>query len=379
MKIQKKIFSQFNLSEKNAELFFFIGLFYLILVCFLGSFFQTFYYLLYFDRSSLIIFVIRGLFFLFCWIQFVKPNFGLVFVSLVLHPFFQKFCKNLEEIIQEIIQKFPLSTFVFVHFFISLTFLHLFMLTITGIDHFVEYVYQIFNLVKLCFFPVILSLYVYTQIPTRFYIGWENLTDPEKLEKLKKLAENVAQFIAEESKKKPRITKVSFAITLSFSAVLSWGSATEKGVQKASQITGIRSCDIDPLAIASNPELQENFRRLVNAELESSSSWIYISLQDTIKFFQGQPVLLSEHRQALANTITQQKETLGQLELKRLALQDAESLGIQGSHAASVLLDRSKPENTPLADDSEIVSIREIGNVKPQSPQAPSCLELFQW
>ena len=76
---------------------------------------------------------------------------------------------------------------------------------------------------------------------------------------------------------------------------------------------------------------------------------------------------------------TQQKETLGQLELKRLALQDAESLGIQGSHAASVLLDRSKPENTPLADDSEIVSIREIGNVKPQSPQAPSCLELFQW
>jgi hypothetical protein len=213
-----------NYQRQLPEVSFFFFFYFLLCICFLGSAVNTIYFLFFFERNVFVLLLSRLCFILFCVFHSVFPNFRFAVLSFFLNPFFENYCLTIQNSLEKKLEKKPLSVFFLFHSLVCFTFLHLFMVFFTGLDVFLEYVYQLLNCLRIYSFPLVLYSYLRTQTATRFYAGWEQLADADKIEKTTEFAKKVAAFLSENYQKNPKTTQLTFLLTCAAGSMLGWGA-----------------------------------------------------------------------------------------------------------------------------------------------------------
>lgn len=363
-------------SSKLSDFAFFVGLFFLICICFFGSLYNGLYFLLHLERSPLGFVYGRSLFLLFLIFQIIFPQFGKNIVSFILTPLFQIHYLNLEKTLQTRIQKNPFGLFLFFHLFLCLSLLHFFMIYFIGIESFFELLYQVFNIIRLWFFPLVIYLYVVTQLPSRWYSIWDVLVDEKATERLKELVEKSYVFSKESFQKYPKTSRSFLVFFLGIGGGISWGHSTRERVKEIQQVMDFSLSSIDAQAVATNPEFQELAEKLSALNIETTKSPFMISIMDIKNVFQGNSVLADEFGELVKRGVILQKKLQGnneyQLHKEKLNL-------LQEKHNLLLLEQAIKKRELGLQKDELGVlgSPAASAIIQKDSPNVSSCLEWF--
>nr|AGZ19398.1 hypothetical protein CH29B_m023 [Chlorella sp. ArM0029B] len=340
-----------NLQSKNSgsEFFFFFILSFLSIYCFLGSFLNCFYFLTHFQAFLVGRLFTGCLFVLSLVLYFFSPKFKYAMVGLFLLPMYQNYCLGLLSLLEKKMKKNPFAFFLFIVGFFCFSFLHVFMICVTGLDPTIEYIYQLFNAVRLFFFPLIIYCYVIRQMPSTWY-SWEALLHPEKVESAVK---STYAFITESNTKYPKITKTGVFFAFGLSGILYQGSMTKTAAEELKLSTSVSYANVDERSLVESEPLRLLQAKVFQDEKELSRSIFHVGCNGIYRVFASKPTLYNQLAKDLEEASVLNKLLNGTRQLA--AEKKALALSTQGSVPASSLVSQAETERVVVPSVLECI------------------------
>lgn len=222
----------------QLPLVFFLGLYFLIFICYFGSYISSLHFLLTLQAGTGSNILAKFLFLIFTCLYLVKPQSGYTIYktltsSILLENFFS-FMRKLNKFTE----KHPLLCFFLVYIYILLLLLHWYMRLFTGIDFYVEYLYNCFNIFRLLLFPLVIFSYVILYGPSSFKVI--DISSNINLEEIKKILKSSISFTEKVFQQYPKSAK-SGALLLGAGAVIGAGAMSHGSGVRSSILDGAQA------------------------------------------------------------------------------------------------------------------------------------------
>ena len=124
-------------------------------ICFLTSLSECIYFLVHFSRNTYIIVCGYFSFFVITGLAFFSVKFREFYLTLVFNEFSLKYISFLKEVLAKAQKKYAYMCFIFFHTYLAFSVFHFMMLYFYEIDRSFEFFYQLLNLIRLFFFPLV--------------------------------------------------------------------------------------------------------------------------------------------------------------------------------------------------------------------------------
>lgn len=295
-----------------------LALMYLIQIGMITSFLQSVCFLFYYKKSALITLFGFSLFltssFLFLRsVGFQSEFFNFLFISNCL-----SYCEKIQNSLMNLSQKKPLVFFLLIHTYFCTLLLHIFFY-FNGIQELpVEYLYNLFNLVRVAVFPRILLVFVLNYSPV----------SPEILEStvphIKKILSNLLSLLAEQSnyKKNPKKAFGLYGVTLATGAVVYNKKNIQDNVNDATETLGL-DFKPPPAFISGTGNTREDNIAAKTFSLLSElklSSPLLLTFNDLKALLKNEPSLRDQLQKALSDYKFEESQYLArQTKLKESA------------------------------------------------------------
>ena len=279
----------------NSPFIFYLGLYFLFFICFLGSYLTSVSFLLTLEVNYGGSFIAKILFLIFTCVYLLNPASGkTIYDSLTSAIYLEKvfiFTKK----VNSFTTKHPFVAFYLLYFYMLLLILHWFMLLYSGIDIYIELLYNCFNVLRLLLFPLIIYYYILYYGPSSFTVV--DLSATFSVEELQKAFKSSANFFKVALQKAHKTTKGTMVIT--GVGALVGGSAVAHGANVRSQIEETASRPPLSSEIAklgnddgmSDPKCQEMLVEIITIFRKKNENGLIISYNDIKAFVNKEPTL----------------------------------------------------------------------------------------
>lgn len=378
-------FNNYKFPTKFMELYCVFLFFFLLIIGIFGGFFNCVYFLITLQKNVNFLFINKIAFITCCVYQFFNPKFGFFVIQfLISNPLWVNYSNKCVLFLEKNMKKNPFLIFLFFHFFISLTFLHFLMLIIDDFDVRLEYLYQIFNLIKVSLLPAFVLVYVINLSPVVFKMETvtklaELALDPTRREQLMNFFNEISGTLKSQGKKHPLISGAILLGSLTVGGLHMTGHYTSSRIQQDLDSAGIDPNLINPSTYLADAELQRLIKEFFRLNFQGNNSNIDITITDIIAYFKGTPGLRSQLQEVMINLFEREKiisaeieENFRQATLEALK-QKAVDLKASGSLAASPIVSPSITESIEV-DEPSCSSLVSKTNIDSKS-EIPVCLE----
>ena len=286
---------------------------YLINISFLGSLGQSIYYLIFFERSIAISYAVFFCFFLCIVFYLVIPKFKTFIIEIWFNEIFIKyylygsinFVKNLQ-------QNKPFLIFFFIHSFLSLLMLHLFMLFINEIEFLPEFLYHLVNIIRLFFYPVVI-FYILLIFINNNYLQMNPYLENTIYKNLSIIMKEFTVVLADSSnfRKNPKTAVAIYTAVSTTGAVVGHKHFLNQNMQEMNKAIGL---DIKSLTAGTLKTEYDRamYSKAVNALLNSQDSAASITLYDVTQFLTGNPTIIKQYKQAMLHLKLIEREKIEQ-------------------------------------------------------------------
>lgn len=376
-------------SNSIPSFFFFCGLYFLLVVGLWGGLLNCLNFLIILEKNYFFSALTKILFILLCFYHFINPKIGYFFLeALVSTKVFVNYCEKCLSFLQKKNQTNSFGVFVFFHLFLCLTFLHFFMILLSDVDLVIEYFYQIFNLIKLIFFPLFIYMYVIVYGPRFFKMEKifdviNTALDTDKMEKITNFLKEFENSLKTNKKKYPKTTGLIIVGGLTLSSLQLYGHIQAEQMKAITNSTGFDIKSVDPQSIYVDKDLETLVRRFYDIDAKKHNSSLSISVEDILRTIKGDENLQITHRTLLRELIIANLKAQGKLEhdLNQAKLEAASKIShkmaTDGSFAASPTISPSISHDQELPGPSSEIVSKSILDSKSQTCLEWSLIDFF--
>lgn len=368
-------------NQTNNQFVFFLGLYFLIFICYVNSYYYSLHFLFTFEVSYAGSFFFKFLFLLFVVLYLLNPNSGMIIFSALTNLSLLALVSNLGLKLNNFTRNYPILSFYLGYIYVLLFVLHWFMLLFTELDLGVEFFYNCFNLIRLLLFPLVIAAYIATYGP-RLHVVEIHLT----LDDCKNIVKDIYSFASKAYAKAPLPVKVGTGV-LTAAAAFQGGAMLHASTVRARvyQTTKAPIIDTQFQALNSHACLQdEKCQQLVQDTIryfaKLNGSTVSITIDDIKSKLKDEPTYLEQLHEFLdVLPKINQKAYLNMLEKEAAHLGQSSSSTYQSttpiSENKSSQLEQAKlTPGSPPETNINIVSDKTITPLA-KSPGAHSPLE----
>lgn len=367
----------------DIPVIFFLGLYFLIFVCYLGSYLSSLNFLFTLQIGYVGSFLGKFLFLIFTCVYLINPQSGnAIYSTLTNSLFLEKIC-SLTLKLNNFTGKRPIFSFYLVYIYVLLLILHWFMLLFTEIDLYVEFLYNCFNIIRLLIFPLFIYTYIALYGPTSFKVVDATLTGNLSLEDAKKILNSSISFAKQALKLYPKSTKGG-GIILGGLAVAQGGSMLYgTSIRNEINRTAVAPAVQDQIKLLSSYEcLQDNncqelLSQTMNLFRTANGSSMSLAYHDVKAVVSGDPTLNRKletlvemlpkiNAEAYKNAL---KQKAAEIEWKGVSIEQTSNSTQIGQSSSSLLSTSQSAEAKAQLEELSKTSIVTLG--KPSGPSSP--------
>lgn len=319
----------------NKEIFRFAFFVYLFHICFLTSLSQCIYFLSYYSRSTNIHLLGYFSFIVVVVIALFSVKFRQFYFTLVFNEISIKFIIKLKEILTKAQNQYSYTCFILFHFYIAFSIFHFMMLYFYEIDVTFEIVYQLLNLIRLFFFPLILLMVTLTLFPDFFKMEGIVVESSNKL--IIQATSQLLDFLKElgNVKKNPKTAGLIYAITGTGLVATAHRFNLQEQFTQTTEKLGINFADVPP-ALVNDPAGYELYKSVLKTISQIDQSALSVLASDIKSFLTKNPTL----REKLTLDLTHFKAADALYEAKKQqSLEKAGEIGVSPLARASTDLE----------------------------------------
>lgn len=298
-----------NLNKEYLKFSFFV---YLVNVCFIASLAQCFYFLRFYAKNplintvgylSVIVVVITALF---------STEFKNYYLKLIFNKISIKIALKLKEILFIAKEKYEYFCFVFIHLYIIFSLIHLTMIFFYQIDLSLEIFYQMLNLIRLLFSPLLLIVIGFSLYPN--FLKMENIAGEATIKAIDQVTSQAIEFLGQlgNYKKNPKGALVLYAGGLTLMIGVGHKINLKTQFEDTTKKFGLDVAKV-PECLIDDPVGQELYKSVLATASKVDQSALSILASDIKNFLSGQPTL----REQIARDLTQFKASEALVSAKR--------------------------------------------------------------
>jgi hypothetical protein len=222
------------------------------------------------------------------------------YLNLIFNEFSIKVILKLKDILAKGQENYSYTCFILFHFYIAFSIFHFLMLFVYEVDVPFELIYQLLNLVRLCFFPLFLLMITLTFFPNFFKM--EGLFQETSQKVIAQAAQQLLDFLKQTGnlKKNPKSAAVLYTITAGGIGAVAHKHSLLKQHEDIRKALNLELDNL-PNELLNTPEGFASYERVLAAVCKINGSSITLSASDVKRFFTGNPTLANELSESLLN------------------------------------------------------------------------------
>lgn len=274
----------------NRENLKFAFLVYLVNICFLTSLSQCIYFLSYYSRSLEISLFGYFSFIVVVVIAFFSIKFKQFYLTLIFNAISIKFILKLKEFLAKGQKNYSYICFILFHFYIAFSIFHFMMVNFYQIEVTFELVYQLLNLIRLFFFPLILLMVTFTLFPDFFKM--EGLLSESSNKLIGQAISQLLDFLKEQGniKKNPKTAGFIYVVTGAGLVATSHKYQLQEQFRNTTEKFGIDFANVPP-DLLNVPGGYELYKAALNTISVIDRSAFYVLATDIQSFLTKNPTL----------------------------------------------------------------------------------------